>query len=201
MPHAPDARQQGQPAPGDRLATALRRMRWPVVIVWVLAAVLLYSSAGHLSRVTNDSAAANLPSSAQSTEVASLQQSARTGQLQSGQNQAGTDQAVVVFARGNGRLTRRHRPGRHLRRPHPAPLRPHHPGRDRGRRRRPARHPPRPHHPHPRQPARHRRTSLVARPGRQTPAPRPPPARTAAHASRTHRRSEPGPWPGGPLLR
>ncbi len=105
MPHAPHAREQGQPAPGDRLATALRRMRWPVVIAWVLAAVLLYSFAGHLSRVTNDSAAANLPSSAQLTQVASLQQSARNGQLQNGQNQAETDQAVAVFARGNGRLT------------------------------------------------------------------------------------------------
>jgi putative drug exporter of the RND superfamily len=106
MPHVPGACQHSQPPPGDRLATALRWARWPVVIAWVLAAVLLYSFAGHLSRVTNDSAAANLPSSAQSTQVVGLQQSARTGQLQSGQNQAKTDQVVVVFARGNGRLTR-----------------------------------------------------------------------------------------------
>ena len=74
-----------------------------MVVARALAAVLLYSVAGHLPKVTDDSSAANLPPSAQSTQVAGLQQPAGNGR--SSQDQAGTDQAVVVLARGSGRLT------------------------------------------------------------------------------------------------
>ena len=81
------------------LATALRRLRWPVVIVWVLAVVLLHPFAGGLSKVTNDTAAAYLPPSAQSTHVALLQEAA-----QHGSGQPESEQAIVVFA-GRAGLT------------------------------------------------------------------------------------------------
>jgi RND superfamily putative drug exporter len=83
----------------DRLATALRRLRWPVVIAWIILVVVLNGPANGLSAVTNNGASAYLPSSAPSTRVAELQQDAPG---------AGTDvdQAVVVFARSRGlRLT------------------------------------------------------------------------------------------------
>jgi putative drug exporter of the RND superfamily len=93
------ARRARRPVSDDRLARALRRLRWPVVIGWLLAAVLLYPLANSLSHVTNDSNAANLPASAPSTRVIALelQQAERQGP---GQPQ--TDTAFVVFARGPG---------------------------------------------------------------------------------------------------
>jgi len=79
----------------DRLATALRRLRWPVVIAWIILVVVLNGPANGLSAVTNNGASAFLPSSAPSTRVAELQEDAPG---------AGTDvdQAVVVFARSRG---------------------------------------------------------------------------------------------------
>jgi RND superfamily putative drug exporter len=83
-----------------RLATALRWLRWPVVVGWVVALVLLHGLSGSLSNVTNNGASAYLPASAASTKVAVLQEAAEgTG----GQPQ--TNAAVVVFAAGNGTLT------------------------------------------------------------------------------------------------
>jgi RND superfamily putative drug exporter len=79
----------------DRLATALRRLRWPVVIAWIILVVALNGPASALSAVTNNSAAAYLPSSAPSTRVAVLQQGAAAGRTD-------VDQAVVVFARSRG---------------------------------------------------------------------------------------------------
>ena len=64
-------------ASGDRLATWLRRLRWPMVIVWVIAIVLLEPLASGLSKVTDDTASAYLPASAASTRVAELQQAAQ----------------------------------------------------------------------------------------------------------------------------
>lgn len=86
--------------PGDRLATALRRLRWPVVIAWIIAIVALNGLSSSLSKVTSDGAAAYLPASADSTKVALLQQAAAHAA-----GQPEPDAAIVVFARDNGRLT------------------------------------------------------------------------------------------------
>jgi RND superfamily putative drug exporter len=93
------ARRTRRPVPGSRVARTLRRLRWPVMIAWLIAVIFLFPLANSLSRVTNDSNAANLPASAPSTRVIALelQQAARHGP---GQPQ--TDTAFVVFARGKG---------------------------------------------------------------------------------------------------
>ena len=91
MSQAPDRESQ---APGrDRFATTLRRLRWPVVIFWVAAVVLLNPLANSLSNVTSNDTAAYLPSAAQSTRVVTLEQQAQ-------RSDADVDQAVVVFAAG-----------------------------------------------------------------------------------------------------
>jgi RND superfamily putative drug exporter len=102
MTHAPVGRARARKprTPGDPFATALRRLRWPVVVVWILAIVLLHGLSGSLSAVTSNGASAYLPASAASTKVALLQQAA--------EHKAGqpvTDAAIVVFATGRGRLT------------------------------------------------------------------------------------------------
>jgi len=90
--------------PGDRFATWLRRLRWPVVVAWILTVVLLHGLSGSLSKVTRDGASAYLPASAASTKVALLQQAAAqavthtSGQLE-------TNAAIVVFATDKGHLT------------------------------------------------------------------------------------------------
>jgi RND superfamily putative drug exporter len=85
------------PAGHGRLATALRRLRWPVVIFWVAVVVILNPFASGLSNVTDNGTAAYLPASASSTRVAALRQQAQ-------HSSADVDQAIVVFASGN-RLT------------------------------------------------------------------------------------------------
>jgi len=90
--------------PDDRFATWLRRLRWPAVVVWLLAIVLLHGLAGTLSNATNDTAAAYLPSSAASTRVALLQEAAAQAAAHTGSELA-ANAAVVVFARDNGALT------------------------------------------------------------------------------------------------
>ncbi|HTZ28482.1 MAG TPA: MMPL family transporter [Streptosporangiaceae bacterium] len=100
---SPQARERGARAPCDRFATWLRRLRWPVVIVWILAIVLLHGLSGSLSKATNDSASAYLPGTAASTKVVLLQQAAaRAAAHTSGQ--PGTYTAIAVFAR-SGPLT------------------------------------------------------------------------------------------------
>ena len=91
--------QQSRPAGTDRLARQLGRKSvcWSVVLIWLLIIVRLNGFAGHLSRVTDDSATAYLPSSAASTRVVVLLEEA-----QHGPHQPQTDQAVVVFARDGG---------------------------------------------------------------------------------------------------
>jgi RND superfamily putative drug exporter len=91
--HSPDSRPPGRPAPAGRLARTLRRLRWPVLIVWVLVLVALYPLARGLSGVTNGTAAANLPASAPSTRVVQLEQAP---------GQPDVDTATVVFARDGG---------------------------------------------------------------------------------------------------
>jgi putative drug exporter of the RND superfamily len=95
MSHVSEIREHRRPTPDGRLARALRWLRWPLLVTWLAAAVLLYPLAHSLSSVANTTAAANLPSSAPSTRVLLLEQAAQRGQPE-------TDAAVIVVARGNG---------------------------------------------------------------------------------------------------
>jgi len=83
-----------------RLAWVLRRLRWPVAVLWVAGITVLVPLASGLAAVTNDTATANLPPAAQSTQVAELQQEA---QRASGHPVA--QQAIAVFARPGGLRT------------------------------------------------------------------------------------------------
>jgi RND superfamily putative drug exporter len=104
VPPAQIRRPRPPRTPDDRLATALRRLRWPVVIAWIIAIVLLDGLSSSLSKVTDDSASAYLPTSAASTKVVLLQQAAAKAAAHTG-GQPQTNEAIVVFARDNGRLT------------------------------------------------------------------------------------------------
>jgi putative drug exporter of the RND superfamily len=95
---SPATPRSARPGSSDQLAIWLGRLRWPVMIAWLIIGVLLFSFAHNLSNVTNNSASANIPSSAPSTRVLLLQQAARRGQPDS-------DQVTVVFARSNGLTT------------------------------------------------------------------------------------------------
>ena len=86
-------RQRSRPATTGRFARIMRLLRWPVVIVWLLAVVALYPAAHTLSSLANGTAAANLPSSAPSTRVVELEQ---------GPGQPDVDTAIVVFVREAG---------------------------------------------------------------------------------------------------
>jgi RND superfamily putative drug exporter len=92
VPPAAGAHRRRRPGSADRLATWLRRLRWPLVLAWLVAIVLLNPVASGLGRLTNDGASANLPASAQSTRVVNLQVSAQPGV-------AGSAEAIAVFAR------------------------------------------------------------------------------------------------------
>jgi putative drug exporter of the RND superfamily len=83
--------------PDDRFATWLRRLRWPVVIVWLLAIVLLQGLSSSLSKVTNDGISAYLPASAASTKVVLLEQAAASAASHTG-GQPQSNTAIVVFA-------------------------------------------------------------------------------------------------------
>jgi putative drug exporter of the RND superfamily len=99
----PRTRKRGARTPDDRFATWLRRLRWPVVIVWILAIVALHGLSGSLSKVTNDGASAYLPASAASTKVVLLQQAAAQAAARTG-GQPESDSAIAVFA-SSGPLT------------------------------------------------------------------------------------------------
>jgi RND superfamily putative drug exporter len=86
-------RRRSRPATAGRFARIMRLLRWPVVIVWLLAVVALYPAAHTLSSLANGTAAANLPSSAPSTRVVELEQ---------GPGQPDVDTAIVVFVREAG---------------------------------------------------------------------------------------------------
>jgi putative drug exporter of the RND superfamily len=81
----------------DRLARLLRRLRWPVAVLWIAGIVVLVPLASGLAAVTNDTASAGLPSGAQSAQVAELQQEA-----QHASGRPVSQQAIVVFARPGG---------------------------------------------------------------------------------------------------
>jgi putative drug exporter of the RND superfamily len=93
-----------QGPPGDRFAAALRWLRWPVVVAWILAIIVLHGLSSGLSKATNDGASAYLPASAASTKVALLQQAAQQAAQHTG-GQPQTNAAIVVFAASQGRLT------------------------------------------------------------------------------------------------
>jgi putative drug exporter of the RND superfamily len=92
-------RRTKRPVSDSGFARTLRRMRWLVMLGWLIGVVFLFPIANALSNVTDNSNAANLPASAPSTRVIDLllQQSAKEGP---GQPQ--TDTAFVVFARDKG---------------------------------------------------------------------------------------------------
>ncbi len=90
-------RRRGRPVPRGRFAKALRWLRWPVVIAWLAVFFLIHPFASSLPNVTNDSASAYLPASAQSTRVAEIQLAALHGP-----GQPESDQAAVVFVRDRG---------------------------------------------------------------------------------------------------
>ncbi len=93
MSRSPDSRLPGRAASASRFASTLRRLRWPVLIAWVLVLVVLYPLARGLSDATNGTAVANLPASAPSTRVVQLEQAP---------GQPDVDAAAVVFARRGG---------------------------------------------------------------------------------------------------
>lgn len=100
MPRAPDAHPPGgpfQPDPAEpaRSARMLRRLRWPMVIAWLVIGMLAYPVPHSLPSVINNTAAAELQSSAPSTKALVLEQAA-------GHGQHNTDTATVVFARSRG---------------------------------------------------------------------------------------------------
>jgi putative drug exporter of the RND superfamily len=95
MSHASQIREHERSGPSGRLARALRWLRWPLLVGWLLAAVLLYPLSHSLASVANNTAVANLPSSAASTRVLELEQAAGRGQRE-------TDAATVVLVRGQG---------------------------------------------------------------------------------------------------
>ncbi|WP_194897515.1 MMPL family transporter [Catenulispora pinisilvae] len=81
--------EQPPPTP-DRLARTLRWARWPVLLMWLVALVIL----APLSGVTaDDTAQANLPASAASTKVAEIQNDSSSNR---------TDDVVVVFVDNSG---------------------------------------------------------------------------------------------------
>ena len=87
----------GTTRPRDKLGRALRWLRWPVVVIWLLAIVVLNPLASSLSNVTDNSASAYLPSSAESTKVVELEQASlhRPGKPD-------VDPVIVVFTRDSG---------------------------------------------------------------------------------------------------
>jgi putative drug exporter of the RND superfamily len=99
IPPAGPGRRKKRPRPEDKFGRALRWLRWPVVIIWLLAIVALNPLASSLSNVTNNSASAYLPSSADSTKVVELEQAAHH------QSNTDVDEVVVVFARSTGLTT------------------------------------------------------------------------------------------------
>ena len=72
----------------DRLGVWLGRLRWPVLLFWVLLVLVLSHASSGLSQVVNNGTQAFLPASAASTRVAELQQ---------GTSGAVSDQATVVM--------------------------------------------------------------------------------------------------------
>jgi len=92
------------PAPqgsADGFAWVLRRLRWPVALLWIVAIAALVPAANGLARATDDTALAYLPPSSQSALVIAAQQ-----QAERASGAPVSELAIVVFARPGG-LTHR----------------------------------------------------------------------------------------------
>jgi putative drug exporter of the RND superfamily len=89
-----DGRGGGRTDGSDRLALWLRRLRWPVLLGWIVLVVLLSPTASGLTNALDNGVQAFLPSGAASTRVTEIQQTAASG--------ATVDQATVVLVRPGG---------------------------------------------------------------------------------------------------
>ncbi len=87
-------RRGGRNDGGDRLALWLRRLRWPVLLGWVVLVLLLSHFSSGLTNALDNGVQAFLPSGAASTRVTEIQQAAAGG--------ATVDQATVVLVRPGG---------------------------------------------------------------------------------------------------
>jgi putative drug exporter of the RND superfamily len=96
IPPNTGGRRRRRSRPATQFGRTLRWLRWPVVVIWLLAIVALNPLASALSSVTNSTAEAYLPSSAASTKVVELEQAAQH------RTSTDVDQATVVFARSAG---------------------------------------------------------------------------------------------------
>ena len=85
--------------PASPLGLWLRRLRWPVIALWVLVVVAVAPFASSLAKATNGTAIAFLPTSSQSARVAAIE--ARAQRASGGPV---SQQAVAVFA-GPDRLS------------------------------------------------------------------------------------------------
>jgi RND superfamily putative drug exporter len=78
-------------------ARVLRRLRWPVALLWIAGIAALVPAANGLARATDDTALAYLPSSSQSALVTEVQQ-----QAERASGAPVSEQAIAVFARPGG---------------------------------------------------------------------------------------------------
>ncbi|AGL16015.1 MMPL family transporter [Actinoplanes sp. N902-109] len=90
-------RRRTRPVATDRFAVWLRRLRWPVVLGWLLLTVFLSPVGDKLGTVTNDTPASYLPKSASSTRVAEIDAAAAGGK-----DKPQTDDMIVVVERKGG---------------------------------------------------------------------------------------------------
>jgi RND superfamily putative drug exporter len=80
-----------------RLGTFIRRAKWPVLLLWIVLAVVATPLADRLGDVERNDAAAYLPSGLDSSQVAQL--------AEPDPDQPDAESAVVVFSRGGEALT------------------------------------------------------------------------------------------------
>lgn len=77
-------------------ALVLRRLRWPVALLWIAGIAALLPAANGLARATDDPAQASLPASSQSAAVAVQQEAEQVS------GAPVSAQAIAVFARPGG---------------------------------------------------------------------------------------------------
>lgn len=83
--------------PAGGLARVLRRLRWPVALLWIAGIAALLPAANGLARATDETALASLPASSQSAAVAAVQQEAERAS-----GAPVSAQAIAVFTRPGG---------------------------------------------------------------------------------------------------
>ncbi|NEC68482.1 MMPL family transporter [Streptomyces sp. SID9727] len=79
-----------------RLGTVVRRAKWPVLLLWIILAVVATPLADKLGDVERNDAAAYLPRGLDSSKVAQL--------AEPDPDRPGAETAVIVFSRGSGSL-------------------------------------------------------------------------------------------------